>query len=101
MEEQYLVVESNVVTNTVIWDGNTQTWTPPADATMLVQSTTPAMVWELNSTVKPPVYQLVQVMGVGDIGFTWDGTVLTTNEPQPTLPTAAANQPITTGTKAA
>jgi hypothetical protein len=100
MEQQYLIIESNTVTNIVVWDGGPD-WTPPADSTQLVQSTTPAMVWELNSAVKPPVYQLVQVVGAGEIGFTWDGTVLTTNQPQPQLPPAAASQPITTGTKAA
>jgi hypothetical protein len=100
MEQQYLIIESNTVTNIVVWDGGPD-WLPPADSIQLVQSTTPAMVWELNSTVKPPVYQLVQVMGAGAIGFTWDGTVLTTNQPQPQLPTAAADQPNTTGTQAA
>ena len=84
--QNYLVVENNVVTNLVVWDGNTQTWTPPANATMLVQATTPAMVQE--ATVVDGVitaWNLVEQMGVGAIGFTWDGTVLTTNEPQPIL----------------
>jgi hypothetical protein len=26
-------------------------------------------------------------MGQGQIGFTWDGTILTTNEPKPPIPT--------------
>ena len=95
--QNYLQVESNVVTNLVVWDGDTNTWQPPADATMLVQATTPAMVWELNSAT-PPVYVLTEVIGVGQIGFTWDGTVLTTNQPQPENPKP---QPVTTGTKTA
>ena len=93
--QNYLVIENNVVTNTVVWDGDTNTWQPPTDATMLVQATTPAMVWELSGT--PPVYGLSEVIGAGDIGFTWNDTVLTTNEPRPADPI----QPITTGTKTA
>jgi hypothetical protein len=101
--QNYLVVESDVVTNCVVWDGNTQDWQPPSDATMLVQATTPAMVWvgttteNLPATVPPTyttTYNLEQVIGAGNIGFTWNGTVLTTNQPQP----ASIIQPRTTGT---
>jgi len=94
--QNYLVIENNVVTNIVVWDGDTNTWQPPTDATMLVQATTPAMVWELNNLL-PPTYELVEVIGAGGIGFTWNGTVLTTNQPQPANPI----QPVTTGTKTA
>jgi len=94
--QNYFVVENNAVTNLVVWDGNTQDWQPPTDATMLVQSTTPAMVWELNNLL-PPTYELTEVIGAGGIGFTWNGTVLTTNEPKPANPI----QPVTTGTKTA
>jgi hypothetical protein len=91
----YLQVENNVVNNSVMWDGDTNTWQPPADATMLVQETTPAMVWEYQSSTK--TYVLTEVVGAGQIGFTWDGLVLTTNEPQPIIKT----QPTTVGTTAA
>jgi len=96
--QAYLQIDnfSNIVVNTVMWDGGSE-WTPPADSTMLVQATTPAMVWELN-TATPPVYVLTEVIGVGQIGFTWDGSVLTTNQPQPPNPKP---QPTTTGTKTA
>ena len=100
MEQAYLIIENNVVDNVVLWDGNPQTWTPPSGSIQLVQSTTPAMIWQLNTTATPPVYQLEQVIGVGDIGFTWNGTVLTTNQPQP-IYTPPAAQPKTTGTKSA
>lgn len=91
--QNYLIVENNVVSNVCVWDGDINIWTPPSDATMLIQATTPAMVWESNNLV-PPSWVLTEVMGVGAIGFTWDGSVLTTNEPQPTIST----QPETTGT---
>ena len=90
--QNYLVVENNVVSNVCVWDGDINTWTPSSDATMLIQATTPAMVWELNTD--KTAYVLTEVLGAGSIGFTWDGSVLTTNEPQPTIPT----QPTTTGT---
>lgn len=85
--QNYLVVESNVVTNVVVWDGSLD-WTPPADATMLIQATTNAMVWQPvvdPDTQKIIDYTLEEVLGAGSIGFTWDGTVLTTNQPKPKL----------------
>lgn len=93
--QNYLIVENNVVTNGCVWDGDVNTWTPPLDATMLVQATTPAIVWRLNFDKTD--YVLTEVIGVGDIGFTWDGTVVTTNQPKPVIPP----QPKTTGTMSA
>ena len=83
--QNYLIIENNVVTNVCLWDGDTQTWTPPIDAIMLVQSITPTMVWVLNQDKTD--YVLVEQLGQGSIGFTWNGTVLTTNEPKPAIPT--------------
>jgi hypothetical protein len=51
---------------------------------MLVQATTPAMIWILNQDKTD--YVLSQIVGAGSISFTWNGTVLTTNEAKPTLP---------------
>ena len=84
----YLVIENNVVTNCIIWDGNLDTWTPPADVTMLVQADTQALVWQ--SVVvdgKITDYVLAEQLGAGTIGFTWDTTtqVLTTNELKPVI----------------
>ena len=95
--QNYLMVENNAVTNNVLWDGDTQTWTPPIDATMLIQADTNALVWQLNADKSD--YVLVEELGVGDIGFTWNSTtqVLTTNQPKPTIPV----QPVTTGTQTA
>jgi len=94
--QNYLIVENNIVTNIIVWDGGSD-WVPPADATMLVQATTPAMVWTTPTETTPSV--LEQVIGAGSIGFTWDGTALTTNESQPIY--VAPIQPKTTGTKTA
>lgn len=82
--QNYLIVENNVVTNDVVWDGNTETWTPPTDSIQLIQTTTPAMIWEaVIVDGKITDYVLVEQIGQGQIGFTWDGTVCTTNQPKP------------------
>jgi hypothetical protein len=82
--ENYLMIDetTNIVDNICIWDGDTTTWQPPENTLMLIQSTTPAMVWESNADQTD--YVLVEVIGAGQIGFTWDGSILTTNEPKPT-----------------
>lgn len=95
--QNYLIIENNVVTNLVVWDGNTQDWTPPADSIQLIQAETPALVWVFDTSVTPSVYVLKEQLGAGDIGFTWDGSILTTNQPQPKAPI----EPVSTGTKAA
>ena len=85
--------QTNVCDNICIWDGNPNTWTPPANYLMLVQAMVPAKIWQLDKTILE--YVLVVVVGAGEIGFTWDGTYLTTNEPQPTVP--VDNQPLSEG----
>lgn len=97
IEQNYLIIESNVVTNVCLWDGDTSKWTPPLGSIALPQATTPAMVWQFDSALLPPAYVLVEELGQGQIGFTWDGTVLTTNEPQPEPPTPSSDQPDATG----
>lgn len=79
--QNYFVVENDVVINSIMWDGNPETWTPPSNAIMLISDTTPALVWRPDRTGL--IFSLVEVMGAGDIGFTWDSSVLTTNQPQP------------------
>lgn len=94
--QNYLIIENNVVTNNVVWDGNTETWQPPIDSVQVIDSTTPALVWILNADKSDWV--LNEQMGAGDIGFTWDGSVLTTNEPKPPIPSEPV-QPTTQGTQ--
>ena len=79
--QNYLMIENNVVVNTIVWDGDSNTWMPPVGATMLLQATTLAGVWVLNSDKTDWV--LTEMYGLGSVGFTWDGIVLTTNEPKP------------------
>jgi hypothetical protein len=85
--QNYLIIESNVVTNNVVWDGNPDTWQPPAGSIQIINATTPAMVWDAVVVNEKIVdWVLVEVMGAGDIGFTWNGSVLTTNQPKPPVP---------------
>lgn len=95
MTNDYLMVNesTNIVENICTWDGNPDTWQPPANYLMLIKSETPAMIWQYDKTTIPPSYYLAETIGAGEIGFTWNGTVCTTNEPEPTIPTPAQNQP--------
>lgn len=90
--QNYLIIEQNIVTNLVLWNGDTSQWTPPQGSIALVQATTPAMIWQLNADKTD--YVLTEQVGAGAIGFTWNGTECITNEPKPNIPT----QPTTTGT---
>lgn len=83
--------ETNICDNVCVWDGNPNTWTPPANYLMLVQATTPAKVWEWDLATE--TWSLGIEMGEGQIGFSWDGTYLITNQVQPTV----APQPISQG----
>lgn len=85
MENQnYCMVneQSEICENVVVWDGDTDTWTPPAGYLMLVQATTPAKNWTWDVALDDWV---LSVTGVGEIGFTWDGTYFTTDQPKPEL----------------
>jgi len=85
--QNYLEVQNDVVINVVVWDGNPDTWTPPEGSIMLVQETTPAIVWSpIRTDGVITDFELAEIMGAGDIGFTWDGTVCTTNQPKPAIP---------------
>ena len=75
---------TNICDNVTVWDGNPQTWTPPAGYLMLVQATTPSKNWVLD--IANQVYVLTVEMGCGFIGFTWDGTYLITDQAQPAPP---------------
>jgi hypothetical protein len=97
MSTNYCMVntQTGVCENVVLWDGNPESWTPPEGYLLLVQNTTPAKVWLQNANTLEWVLSVVE--GVGQIGFTWDGTYLVTNEPQPQPLPAAADQPAVAG----
>lgn len=98
--QSYLIIENNVVTNVVMWDGNTETWMPPASSIQLVKETVTAKLWEsFPQTVdgkKVTDWQLVEKLAMGEVGYIWDGEFLTTNEPKPEIIQA---QPTTQGTQ--
>jgi hypothetical protein len=87
MEEQsYLMLNqsTNTVDNDIVWNGDTNIWQPPSGYTMLQNATIPSMIWQLNSNKTD--FVLTEVYGAGSVGFTWNGTVLTTNDPKPKAP---------------
>jgi len=83
IDQNYLIIEANIVVNICVWNGDTSQWTPPSGSIALVQATTPAMIWELN-TAKTD-YELTEIMGAGGMGFIWDGTAVTTNQTKPII----------------
>lgn len=85
--QNYLLIntETNTCDNLVVWDGDTNTWQPPSTHIAMPADTTPAMVWVMDETITPPDYILSEVIGAGAIGFSWDGSVLTTDQPKPAV----------------
>lgn len=94
LEQNYLIIQNNVVTNIVLWNGDIATWTPPTDSIQLVEKDTPLLLWSpvfetdpITENRKLVDWVLAQQAGFIGIGFTWDGSVCTTNEPKPAIPT--------------
>lgn len=81
--KNYLLInrDSNIVENIIVWDGDETKWIPPQEHIALVQEDINAIVWEFNDVAKD--YELVEIQGRGAIGFLWNGSVLTTQEPKP------------------
>jgi hypothetical protein len=92
--KSYLLIneQTNVCENSIIWDGNPETWTPPANYLILEQSPIKMKVWMWNSETKD--YELQIVDSGMQFGFIWDGTYLVTNESKPVIV-----QPESTGTQ--
>lgn len=83
---------TNTVDNVCLWDGNPNTWQPPAGVDMLVQETTMTLIWGFDAALND--YVLKPQMGGAQIGFTWNGAECVTNEPKPPKPEP---QPVVTG----
>lgn len=87
--------QTNVCDNIVVWDGNTETWTPPEEYTMVLYSTTKAKTWHLNQDFTEWV--LLESSGNCEIGFVFDGEYYITNQPQPTEIPDMKPQPVVDG----
>lgn len=87
--------QTNVCDNVCLWDGNPNTWSPPSNYLMLIQATTLAKVWVYDFDTR--TYYLEVQAGQGQIGYTWDGVYLITNEPQPIPSEADEFQPVVSG----
>lgn len=95
--QNYLMINqsTNTVENICVWDGDPNTWQPPAGYLMLPQATTIALNWVWDAPMNDWV--LGQQLGQGQIGFTWNGAECVTNEPKPESP---ALQPTVEGAQA-
>ena len=82
--KDYLVIQNSVVTNVVLWSGDVQEWAPPSDATMLLRDEVTALVWQATGSTADD-WELREVLGAGGVGFTWDGSILTTDQLKPTV----------------
>jgi hypothetical protein len=84
--QNYLIIENNVVTNIILWNGDNTTWQPPVGSIQLVQETTPARIW-LPVLVDDKIvdWTLTSVEGSGNIGFIWNGSILSTTEQKPPI----------------
>lgn len=85
--------DTNIVENICLWDGNTETWTPPYGYYMIQLDITVANIWIFSDSLND--YELTPIMGAGEIGFTWDGTELTTNQLKPSIEPISIEQPPT------
>jgi hypothetical protein len=94
--QNYLMISqsTNTVENICLWDGNPDTWQPPAGYLMLIQATTMALIWGWDAAVSDWV--LSQQMGQAQIGFVWNGVECVTNDPKPEPPQP---QPTSEGTQ--
>ena len=83
--KNYLMInkETNIVDNVCAWDGNEQTWTPPANYLMLLQEATVSVIWQWSDETQS--VELIEKLGNAGIGFTWDGSKCVTNQPKPTV----------------
>jgi len=79
--ENYVLIntQTNIVDNLVVWDGSTQTWTPPTSHIAVPQATTPRVVWIFDEQTS--TWSTQEIRGTGMIGDVWDGAKL--NQPQP------------------
>jgi hypothetical protein len=86
--QNYLLINTSITPetcdNVVVWDGDTNTWSPPEGHIALLQETTPSKDWSWDATSN--TWVLAESIGGGQIGYTWDGVTLTTNDPQPQDP---------------
>ena len=83
----YLIVDnqSNLVTNSVEWDGDTSIWQPPSNTTAFILSNSYGWAWRLTDDKSD--WELVRNLGDVGIGFKLENGDFYTQESKPDLPT--------------
>lgn len=86
MIQNYCVINQqqipNVCENIVLWDGDTSKWNPGEHCIVVPKNSTPTMEWEYVESSN--TFVMSEHVGTAGVGYTWDGTHLITNAPQPT-----------------
>ena len=83
-QDYWIINEStNICENIVVWDGNTETWSPPPGHIALPRDSVLAKNWFYDADLKDYV---LTVSGGGGISFIWDGTYLINPLEKPTMP---------------
>jgi hypothetical protein len=90
-----LLASPAVCENAIVWDGDVNKWKPEDGYLALPAETTVAADWSRNSVKEP--WALVDQIGAGRIGYTWDGQRLVTNQPEPFPVAPTENQPAQSG----
>lgn len=97
--QTYCIIDSQsgVCDNVTLWDGDMGVWQPPVKHIAVPQASTPSKVWvQVDNTQQ---WVLTETVGDGQIGYTWDGVCLTTNEAPPSPTVAEQPQPAVDGSQ--
>jgi len=78
--KNYLVIENGIVVNAVVWDGNTETWTPPENLILMAEDAAKVKGWSWNAGIKDWEAYVADNVQPG-IGFAWDGEFLIQPKP--------------------
>lgn len=83
--QSYLIINTSVdpavCENIAVWDGNTETWNPGENYVAVPADSTVALLWSYEKSSNS--FVLIESVGSGKVGYTWDGEKLTTNAPKP------------------
>lgn len=99
--QQYALVdkETNIISGTVMWDGDVSTWAPPETQYAVVEADYQYMVWKYDLDLQEWVLAADDPFNPGDeVGAMFDGNAFITTEPKPQPLPPANDQPTNTGT---
>ena len=78
-----LINTQNNICENIIVITEPSDWTVPDGFILLDHDTTQSKIWKFDKSAND--FIMVVQTGAGDIGDSWDGTYLITNQPKPTI----------------